>query len=47
MQYEFWEQIANDIEVQYGNGHPETWNEGQIRTFLYELGYEVIKKCKM
>ena len=37
MYEEFWDIVADDINKNYGNGHPSNWNYNQIRTFLDDM----------
>ena len=42
----FWEQIAFDIEKEYKNGHPSTWEKEDIEIFRMRFGERLQLKCK-
>jgi len=44
--YKFWENIALDLQEEYGKGHPSTWDKSRIEDFLVHFEKKVLERCQ-
>ncbi len=42
----YWQRIANELETDYGQGHPSQWRQETIEVFLSEMEEDVLSKIR-